>query len=178
MKLINVVTVFFIACPLGFYVLAQLHVPLGLIYFVWIGVFNLMIVAQFWSFANDVYTKDQGERLFAIVAFGGSLGAVIGSVLTSRLIPVVGVAELLLVAAGLLILAVMISNVVDARERARHETHLPMHMTTAEVRNRCTITGGVEIGRLPGVVQLNMLVPMDKLDAIGIGTYVRQQYGL
>ncbi len=51
-------------------------------------------------------------------------------------------------------------------------------MTTAEVRNRCTITGGVEIGRLPGVVQLNMLVPMDNLDAIGIGSYVRQQYGL
>ena len=41
--------------------------------------FNLMIVAQFWSFANDVYTKDQGERLFAIVGFGASLGAVFGA---------------------------------------------------------------------------------------------------
>jgi len=55
---------------------------------------------------------------------------------------------------------------------------IPDKRTQAEVRNRCTITGGVEIGRLPGVVQLNMLVPMDKLDAIGIGSYVRQQYNL
>jgi formamidase len=51
-------------------------------------------------------------------------------------------------------------------------------MTQAEVRNRCTITGSVEIGRLPGVVQLNMLAPLSRLDTIGIGSYVRQQYGL
>src|SRR6185295_16781652 len=58
MKLINVLTIFFIICPPIFYVLAQFGVPLGLIYFVWIGIFNLMIVAQFWSFANDVYSKE------------------------------------------------------------------------------------------------------------------------
>lgn len=51
-------------------------------------------------------------------------------------------------------------------------------VTTAEVRNRCTITGGIEIGRLPGVVQLTMLVQLDRLDALGIGTYVRRHYGL
>jgi len=53
-----------------------------------------------------------------------------------------------------------------------------LQMTQAEVRNRCTITGSVEIGRLPGVVQLNMLAPLSRLDAIGLGPYVRQQYGL
>lgn len=53
-----------------------------------------------------------------------------------------------------------------------------LQMTVPEVRNRCTITGGVEIGRLPGVVQLNMLVPFARLDSIGIGDYVRRQYGL
>ena len=53
-----------------------------------------------------------------------------------------------------------------------------LQMTVAEVRNRCTISGSVEIGRLPGVVQLNMLAPMSRLDAVGIGDYVRQQYGL
>ncbi len=45
----------------------------------WIGIFNLMIVAQFWSFANDVYSKEEGERLFVIVGFGASLGAVVGA---------------------------------------------------------------------------------------------------
>jgi acetamidase/formamidase len=66
----------------------------------------------------------------------------------------------------------------EATDNAIQRAADVLRMTQAEVRNRCTITGGVEIGRLPGVVQLNMLVPLDKLDAIGIGSYVRQQYGL
>src|SRR6185312_10723388 len=57
MRLINVVTLFFAACPVVFYLLATVHVRLGVIFFVWIGVFSLMVVAQFWSFANDIYTK-------------------------------------------------------------------------------------------------------------------------
>ena len=76
MKLINVVTVFFAVCPVIFYVLAQFGVPLAVVFFVWIGIFSLMIIAQFWAFANDVYTKEEGERLFVIVGFGASLGAV------------------------------------------------------------------------------------------------------
>src|SRR5687768_10167928 len=73
MRLINVVTACFTACLLVFYVLGRSGVPLGVVYFVWIGVFSMMIVAQFWSFANDVYSKDEGERLFPIVGFGASL---------------------------------------------------------------------------------------------------------
>jgi hypothetical protein len=50
-------------------------------------------------------------------------------------------------------------------------------MTEGEVRARCTFTGGVEIGRLPGVVQLTMLAPMDRLADRGIDHLVREQYG-
>jgi AAA family ATP:ADP antiporter len=116
MKLINVVTVCFIVTPVVFYVLGQLGVPLGMIYFVWIGVFSLMIVAQFWSFANDVYSKDEGERLFSIVGFAG---AVFGSGLAGRFIHRVGVLELLLVGGALLIVEVLTTNYVDTRERQR-----------------------------------------------------------
>src|SRR4051794_12210346 len=78
--LLNSVTAFFIVCLFGFYVLARAGVPVGVPFFLWVGIFNLMIIAQFWSFANDLYTKEQGERLFALVAFGGSAGAVLASV--------------------------------------------------------------------------------------------------
>jgi ATP:ADP antiporter, AAA family len=132
-RLLNAVTAFFIACLIAFYVLTQAGAPVAVVFFLWVGVFNLMIVAQFWSFANDLYTKEQGERLFAIVAAGGSLGALIGAALAAWLIPAVGIPQLLLVAAGLLALAAVVSNVVDARERARHETHLPPLLTTAEI---------------------------------------------
>jgi len=122
-----------VACLVVFYALTRAEAPIAVVFFLWVGIFNLMIVAQFWSFANDLYTKDQGERLFAIVAVGASLGAVLGARLAGWLIPLFGLPQLLLVAAGLLTLGVVISNVVDARERARHELHLPSHLTTAEI---------------------------------------------
>jgi ATP:ADP antiporter, AAA family len=119
MKLINVVTVFFIICPPVFYVLAQFGVPLGLIYFVWIGIFNLMIVAQFWSFANDVYSKEEGERLFVIVGFGASIGAIAGAVIADRLIEPFGVLQLMLIGAGVLVAQLLLTNHIDRIERGR-----------------------------------------------------------
>ena len=74
-RLINIVTAFFVLCLVIFYGLARAEVPLGIVFFLWIGIFNLMIVAQFWSFANDIYTSEEGERLFPIAAFGASSGA-------------------------------------------------------------------------------------------------------
>src|ERR687895_1086848 len=123
-RLLNVVTLFFIACLVAFYALTRSGAPIAVVYFLWVGIFNLMIIAQFWSFANDVYTKEQGERLFPIVAVGASLGAVLGARLAAWLIPLFGLPQLLLVAAGCLVVAVVISNLVDIRERARHENHL------------------------------------------------------
>jgi AAA family ATP:ADP antiporter len=154
--LLNTVTAFFVACLVAFYALTRAGAPVGVIFFLWVGIFNLMIVAQFWSFANDVYTKDQGERLFAIVAFGGSLGAVVGAGVTGRLIPLVGVPQLLLVAAGLLVIAVILSNLVDARERARHETHLPLNLTTAEIP---AATGEYQIHMVEDMKKLTVSLP-------------------
>ena len=119
MRLINMVTAFFIGCLFLFYVLAQFGVPLAVVYFVWIGIFNLMVIAQFWSFANDVYTKPEGERLFPLVGFGASLGAVVGSRAAHRLIGGFGVNELMLVGAVVLVAELLISNRIDRRDRER-----------------------------------------------------------
>ncbi len=51
-------------------------------------------------------------------------------------------------------------------------------MSVEEVRNRVTVTGGVEIGRLPGVVQVTLLVPIERLEKLGIADVVREQYRL
>jgi len=119
-RLINAVTVFFTACLVGFYALAQVGIPyLGVAFFLWVGIFNLMVIAQFWSFANDLYTPEQGKRLFAIVAFGASFGAVSGSWISGRIIEPLGVNQMLLVAAVLLAATLVLVNVIDARERRR-----------------------------------------------------------
>jgi formamidase len=51
-------------------------------------------------------------------------------------------------------------------------------MSKEEVMNRVTISGAVEIGRLPGVVTVSTLVPMTKLADLGLAQLVKQQYGL
>jgi AAA family ATP:ADP antiporter len=103
-----------------FYLMAKTQVPhLGIVFFLWVGIFNVMVVAQFWSFANDIYTPEEGKRLFALVAFGASSGAVVGSYLPLKLIDVVGLYEMLMLACAILLLSLLITNYVDSRERNR-----------------------------------------------------------
>ncbi|WP_435348491.1 acetamidase/formamidase family protein [Haloarchaeobius sp. HRN-SO-5] len=70
------------------------------------------------------------------------------------------------------------ATVNDATENAFARAGDLLDMSEGEVRTRCTFTGGVEIGRLPGLVQLTMLAPMAKLEERGIDHLVREQYGL
>jgi ATP:ADP antiporter, AAA family len=111
--LVNIVTAIFALCLLIFYVLGRLGTRLDIPFFLWIGIFNMMIVAQFWGFANDIYSKDEGERLFPIVGFGASVGAVFGSRLAARLIAPFGIYELMLLGCVLLVLQAVITNLVD-----------------------------------------------------------------
>jgi AAA family ATP:ADP antiporter len=122
MRLINIVTAFFTACLVVFYLLAQAGVHLAIPFFIWIGVFSMMIVAQFWSFANVIYDRAEGERLFAIVGFGASLGAVMGARVADRLIEPFGIYQLLLLGAAVLGSQVLLTNYVDRREREHQRT--------------------------------------------------------
>jgi AAA family ATP:ADP antiporter len=119
-KLINYVTLFFAACLIAFFALHLSGVPIGVAFFIWVGVFNMMIVAQLWAFANDVYTVEQGKRLFAIVGFGASLGAIAGSFSTGQLVKLYGPYPFMLGACALLFLCMVLTNLVNARDqRAR-----------------------------------------------------------
>jgi AAA family ATP:ADP antiporter len=123
-RLINGVTAFFASNLVVFYILGRLHVSFGVVFFLWVGMFNLMLVAQFWAFTNDVYTEEQGKRLFAVVGIGSSLGAIFGAGVASRLFTMVGALPMMLIAAGLLLLCMGLTNCVRRRERdlapARH----------------------------------------------------------
>ncbi|MFB6161032.1 MAG: acetamidase/formamidase family protein [Haloferacaceae archaeon] len=70
------------------------------------------------------------------------------------------------------------ATINDATENAFARAGSLFDMTEGEVRARCTFTGGVEIARLPGVVQLSMLVPMDLLEERDLADVVRAQYDL
>src|SRR5688500_6679246 len=115
-RLITVVTLAFIACLVVFWILSRTNVPyLGYAFFIWVGIFSVMVVAQFWSYANDVYNNDAGKRLFPLVAFGGSFGAFAGAYIATWLLKYISVFEMLLVAGGLLGLCIVLTRVISAR---------------------------------------------------------------
>jgi ATP:ADP antiporter, AAA family len=119
-RLINGVTGFFAANLLIFYLLGCLSVSIGIYFFLWVGLFNLVLVTQFWSFTNDLYSQDQGKRLFAIIGIGSSLGAIFGAEVASRLFLLCGAYALMLVAAGLLVVCMMLTSMVHHRESKNH----------------------------------------------------------
>ncbi|MFT3754593.1 MAG: MFS transporter [Pseudoxanthomonas sp.] len=106
-KLVPLVYLFFIACLLAFipaFTHAGLLSPrmLGMVFFVWVSVFNLIVVSVFWIFMSDIWSLEQSKRLFPIIAVAGTLGALAGPALTRSLVNVIGVAPLLVVSASLL----------------------------------------------------------------------------
>ncbi|WP_457021031.1 NTP/NDP exchange transporter [Luteimonas sp. A611] len=78
----------------------------GQVFYVWFSVFNLFVTMVFWALLADRFSSDQGRRLFALIAVGGTLGAIFGPWLASRLAQPLGTPSLLLIAAGFLLLAV------------------------------------------------------------------------
>ena len=76
------------------------------IFFVWVSVFNLFAVAVFWSFMADLFTSEQGKRLFGFIGAGGTAGALLGPVITIGLSVPLGPANLLVAAIVFLELAV------------------------------------------------------------------------
>ncbi len=84
----------------------QAHVWLGRIFFVWLSVFNLFVVSVFWSFMADIYTREQGRRLFGVITAGGSIGALLGGIGTSLLVVPIGFVNLFPISAALLLIAV------------------------------------------------------------------------
>jgi ATP:ADP antiporter, AAA family len=120
-RLLITVSLFFIACIELFAMAVGARVPyIGVAFFIWVGVFNMSLVAQFWSFANDIYSKETGDRLFPIIVVGMTAGAPLGSLAAARLFQTGATpAVILQVAAILLAGSVGLYLWIDRRERDR-----------------------------------------------------------
>jgi ATP:ADP antiporter, AAA family len=95
----------FIACLIGFWWVFDHDVSgRGALFFVWVAVFNLFAVSVFWSFMADVFDNEHAKRVYAYIGVGGTIGALLGPVITRFLVERIGVGSLLLVSAGFLVL--------------------------------------------------------------------------
>src|SRR5881392_1605534 len=95
---------FFIFNLALFFVLMRTGSPaqqvwIGRALYVWVSVFNLFNTAIFWAFMTDLFTVEQGKRLYGFIAVGGSLGAISGAYLTKSLIHGLGPANLVAISA-------------------------------------------------------------------------------
>jgi len=98
---------FFMANLVIFYVLMHALTPaqnvwIGRAFYVWVSVFNLFVVTLFWAFMTDVFNSEQAKRLFAFISVGGSIGAIVGPIITVTLVHKLGAANLILVTAAML----------------------------------------------------------------------------
>ena len=115
-RLLNTTTLFVMVTLILFWLwgsAAGVGTAIGLSFYVYLGIVNVFLIAQFWSFANDIYSEAQGKRLFAIIALGQSLGAVLGPRIAAFGADRIFV--LLVVSAGIFGLCLLLYNVVNRR---------------------------------------------------------------
>lgn len=111
----------------------------GQVFYVWFSVFNLFATMVFWALMADRFSLEQSKRLFGVIAVGGTLGAIFGPWLASVLAKPLGTPALLLVAAGLLLLAVGAAWVVA---RLQPQRSMPAERGAPAVDERTVIGGG------------------------------------
>jgi ATP:ADP antiporter, AAA family len=104
---------FFIVCLIAFVpaFVAQDRIgarELGVVFYMWVSVFNLFVVSLFWSFMADIFDSRQARHAFPLIALGGMAGAVFGPLVTKALVQLLGVAPLLVVSAVALLLALVL----------------------------------------------------------------------
>src|SRR4051812_47977846 len=112
-QLIQWVTLFFAGNLVLFLAALGIGLRIGIAFFLWLGIFNVVVVAQLWAFAADLFTEEQGQRLFPLIGVGSSLGAWVGSMRAARLVESFGAARLLIGGAISLIICVVLVRLVD-----------------------------------------------------------------
>ena len=92
----------------------------GVVFYIWVGIFSLATIAQFWSFANDIYRREAGERLFPFIFLGASLGAPVGAKLAEWLFDArIGTYDIMHVSAAILCVHLALYWVVNRGESRR-----------------------------------------------------------
>lgn len=140
-RLVKWVLGFFGACLVAFFFLGHAGVPLGFAFFVWLGIFSTLSIAQFWSLANDLLSEAEGKRLFPLVAAGGTLGGIVGAQVAARALSWLDPYQLMLVAAGVVAVCVGLTHWLHRERMGRFAAAL-LPTADLEVRHERDRRGG------------------------------------
>ena len=119
-RLLVGVTLFFVINIELFALAVAARMPfVGVAFFIWVGIFNISLIAQFWSFANDIYNKEAGDRLFPTIMIGMTAGAPLGSLIAGELFGLGFTPQVILQISAVLLLATLGLYLVITRREAR-----------------------------------------------------------
>jgi AAA family ATP:ADP antiporter len=101
----------------------------GVVFYIWVGIFNVFAISQIWAFANDIYTEGQGKRLFPVIGIGSSLGAWLGAKGAEQLIKQLNTSpyQLQMMAGAILVVCCVLIAVVNRLTTRRSVPELASH---------------------------------------------------
>jgi len=148
-RFIPIVYHFFVLNLLVFWALLTFDIETAVVarvFFVWVSVFNLFAVAVFWSFMADLFTSEQGKRLFGFIGAGGTAGALLGPIITIWLSVPLGPVNLMI--AGVIFLELAVFCVY------RLERNVVVHARTqAQAQTQTESIGGSAFAAIPELVR-------------------------
>jgi len=116
--------------------------PLAGVFYWWFSVVNLFMISVFWSLMVDVFTPTQASRLLPAITAGGSLGAVVGPVVTSLSVKSLGVKGMLLIASGGLLIVIVLVHSLIQEKRHLQESHAETQVSTLDHKLRGSMLDG------------------------------------
>jgi len=120
-RLFQIVTIFLAANIAVFYVLGSAGFNIGVAFFIWLGIFSVVQISQFWTMVSDYHGVDKGKKLTSYIAIGGSLGAMIGAMIAKTLYAQLGAYGLMIVSIAMLMVAVVIPGAKGAKRDDHHD---------------------------------------------------------
>ncbi|WP_169726064.1 NTP/NDP exchange transporter [Aestuariibacter salexigens] len=104
-----------------FWVLYVFGLPISIPFYVWLGVINVLLIAQFWAYAADIHNPDEGKRLFAFIAAGASIGSLIGAQISGRLFGLLGAEGLMLIVAVMLLASMWLPRILGMQSKKQQQ---------------------------------------------------------
>ncbi len=135
--LMGITMAFFGANLLAFAALRAAGTSVGIVFYIWLGIYNVFVISQFWAFANDLYTEGQGRRLFPFIGVGSSLGAWLGAEAAAALVKrTTSDPGTLMVAAALLLVVCFTMIVIVNRREVRRTDEVGQQQNAEPIRGR------------------------------------------
>ncbi len=133
----------------------------GIIYYLWVGMFGVFVVAQFWTFCADVYTDERGKRMLPFIAIGATSGAAAGSWVVDKLVDsgAVPTEALLLIATVPLFASIILVRKVERREH-HHGTAAESEPDTDDKLEKASIWSGAKLVLISKFLLLAALVTL------------------